>query len=67
SDDSEVPNPTGSPKETVEEEKEMSSSEPPNNIDSFLKEALDAPSTSLLEVTVVNTLSAMGSLCLGKL
>ncbi|KAH9294921.1 hypothetical protein KI387_038509, partial [Taxus chinensis] len=67
SDDGEMPNPAGTPEVTIEKEKEMSSVEPPSTTDSSTKEAPDTPSTSLLEATVVNTLSAMSSLSLGPL
>ncbi|KAH9316569.1 hypothetical protein KI387_025196, partial [Taxus chinensis] len=67
SDDGEVPNPTGTSEVTIEKEKEVSSTEPPSTTDSSTQEAPDASLTSLLEATVVNTLSAMSSLSLGPL
>ncbi|KAH9297053.1 hypothetical protein KI387_028735 [Taxus chinensis] len=67
SDEGEVPNPTRTLEFTVEEEKEVPSTEPLSTTDSSTQKAPDTSLTSLLEATVVNTLSAMGSLALGPL
>ncbi|KAH9326878.1 hypothetical protein KI387_007056, partial [Taxus chinensis] len=46
SDDGEVPNPAGTSEVTLEDEKEVPSSEPPSTTDSTAQEAPDASLTS---------------------
>ncbi|KAH9300084.1 hypothetical protein KI387_011667, partial [Taxus chinensis] len=67
SDDSETPYPAGTSEATIDKEKEVPYTESPSTTGSFPQESPDTSLTSLLEATMVNTLSVMSSLALGCL